>query len=141
MLKILLPVDGSDYANKAVTGFIALLDWYKEKPELHLLNVQYPLRGNAALFINQTDIKQYHQEEGQKELQSTCALLDQAGVAYQYHIVVGDPAEMIVRFASEKQCDQIVMGPRGAGGIQGLLLGSVSSKVMQLAKTPVLLIK
>jgi nucleotide-binding universal stress UspA family protein len=141
MLKILLPVDGSDYANKAVTGFIALLDWYKEKPELHLLNVQYPLRGNVALFINQTDIKQYHQEEGQKELQSTCALLDQAGVAYQYHIVVGDPAEMIVRFASEKQCDQIVMGPRGAGGIQGLLLGSVSSKVMQLAKTPVLLIK
>lgn len=141
MLKILLPVDGSDYANKAITGFIALLDWYKEKPELHLLNVQYPLRGNVALFINQTDIKQYHQEEGQKELQSTCALLDQAGVAYQYHIVVGDPAEMIVRFASEKQCDQIVMGPRGAGGIQGLLLGSVTSKVMQLAKTPVLLIK
>ena len=141
MLKILLPVDGSDYANKAITGFIALLDWYKEKPELHLLNVQYPLRGNVALFINQTDIKQYHQEEGQKELQSTCALLDQAGVAYQYHIVVGDPAEMIVRFASEKQCDQIVMGPRGAGGIQGLLLGSVNSKVMQLAKTPVLLIK
>lgn len=141
MLKILLPVDGSDYANKAITGFIALLGWYKEKPELHLLNVQYPLRGNVALFINQTDIKQYHQEEGQKELQSTCALLDQAGVAYQYHIVVGDPAEMIVRFASEKQCDQIVMGPRGAGGIQGLLLGSVTSKVMQLAKTPVLLIK
>lgn len=141
MLKILLPVDGSDYANKAISGFIALLGWYKEKPELHLLNVQYPLRGNVALFINQTDIKQYHQEEGQKELQSTCALLDQAGVAYQYHIVVGDPAEMIVRFASEKQCDQIVMGPRGAGGIQGLLLGSVTSKVMQLAKTPVLLIK
>jgi nucleotide-binding universal stress UspA family protein len=141
MLKILLPVDGSDYANKAVTGFIALLDWYKEKPELHLLNVQYPLRGNVALFINQEDIKQYHQEEGLKELQSTRALLDQAGVAYQYHIVVGDPAEMIVRFAGEKQFNQIVMGPRGAGAIQGLLLGSVTSKVMQLASTPVLLIK
>ncbi|MBS0483813.1 MAG: universal stress protein [Proteobacteria bacterium] len=141
MLKILLPVDGSDYANKAVTGFIALLDWYKEKPELHLLNVQYPLRGNAALFINQEDIKQYHQEEGLKELQNTRPLLDQAGVAYHYHIVVGDPAEMIVRFAGEKEFDQIVMGPRGAGGIQGLLLGSVTSKVMQLAKTPVLLIK
>ncbi len=141
MLKILLPVDGSENASKAVTDFIALLDWYKEKPELHLLNVQYPLRGNVALFINQADIKQYHQEEGLKELQSTRALLDQADAAYQYHIVVGDPAEMIVRFASEKQFDQIVMGPRGAGGIQDLLLGSVTSKVMQLAKTPVLLIK
>ncbi|MBV6447748.1 universal stress protein [Nitrosomonas sp.] len=141
MLKILLPVDGSDNARKAVTDFIPLLNWYAEKPELHLLNVQYPLRGNVALFINQADIKQYHQEEGLKELQGTRALLDQAGVAYQYHIVVGDPAEMIVRFASEKQFNQIVMGPRGAGGIQGLLLGSVTSKVMQLASTPVLLIK
>lgn len=141
MLKILLPVDGSDNARKAVADFIPLLNWYAEKPELHLLNVQYPLRGNVALFINQADIKQYHQEEGLKELQGTRALLDQAGVAYQYHIVVGDPAEMIVRFASEKQFNQIVMGPRGAGGIQGLLLGSVTSKVMQLAKTPVLLIK
>lgn len=141
MLKILLPVDGSDNARKAVADFIPLLNWYAEKPELHLLNVQYPLRGNVALFINQADIKQYHQEEGLKELQGTRALLDQAGVAYQYHIVVGDPAEMIVRFAGEKQFNQIVMGPRGAGGIQGLLLGSVTSKVMQLASTPVLLIK
>lgn len=141
MLKILLPVDGSDNAGKAVADFIALLEWYKEKPELHLLNVQYSLHGNVSLFINQADIKQYHQEEGLKELQDTRALLDQAGVAYHYHIVVGDPAEMIVRFASEKQFDQIVMGPRGAGGIQGLLLGSVTSKVMQLARTPVLLMK
>ena len=141
MLKILLPVDGSDNARKAVADFIPLLNWYAEKPELHLFNVQYPLHGNVALFINQADIKQYHQEEGLKGLHDARALLDRAGVAYQYHIVVGDPAEMIVRFASERQFDQIVMGPRGAGGIQGLLLGSVSSKVMQLASTPVLLVK
>ncbi|MCE7913585.1 MAG: universal stress protein [Nitrosomonas sp. PRO4] len=141
MLKILLPVDGSDNSTKAITDFIRLLDWYKEKPELHLLNVQYPLSGNVSLFINQADIKQYHQEEGLKSLQNTRALLDQAGIAYQYHITVGDPAEMIVRFAAEKQYDQIVMGPRGKGNIQGLLLGSVTNKVMQLSNIPVLLVK
>lgn len=141
MLKILLPVDGSENASKTVADFIPLLDWYQEKPELHLLNVQYPLDGNVSLFINQSDIKQYHQEEGLNSLQSSRDLLDRLGIAYQYHIVVGDPAEMIVRFASEKQLDQIVMGPRGKGGIQSLLLGSVTSKVMQLAKTPVLLVK
>ena len=49
---------------------------------------------------------------------------------------------MIVRFAVEKNYDQIVMGPRGKGrGIQGLLLGSVTHKVMQLSSIPVLLIK
>ena len=141
MLKILLPVDGSDNSSKSVTDFIRLLDGYKEKPEIHLLNVQYPLDGNVSLFINQADIKQYHQEEGLKCLQNTRDLLDQAGIAYQYHITVGDPAEMIVRFAAEKHYDQIVMGPRGKGNIQGLLLGSVTNKVMQLSSIPVLLVK
>ena len=141
MLKILLPVDGSDNSSKAVTDFIRLLDWYKEKPEIHLLNVQYALDGNVSLFINQADIKQYHQEEGLKSLQNTRDLLDQAGIAYQYHITVGDPAEMIVRFAAEKHYDLIVMGPRGKGNIQGLLLGSVTNKVMQLSSIPVLLVK
>ncbi len=141
MLKILLPVDGSDNSSKAVTDFIRLLDWYKERPEIHLLNVQYALDGNVSLFINQADIKQYHQEEGLKSLQNTCDLLDQAGIAYQCHITVGDPAEMIVRFAAEKHYDQIVMGPRGKGSIQGLLLGSVTNKVMQLSNIPVLLVK
>lgn len=142
MLKILLPVDGSDDSSKTITDFIHLLDWYKEKPEIHLLNVQYSLDGNVSLFINSADIKQYHQEEGLKSLQKPRDLLDQAGIAYQYHITVGDPAEMIVRFAVEKDYDQIVMGPRGKGrGIQGLLLGSVTHKVMQLSSIPVLLIK
>lgn len=141
MLKILLPIDGSENSGKAVADFIQLLDWYKEKPEIHLLNVQYPLDGNVSLFINPADIKQYHQEEGLKSLQHARDLLGQARIACQYHIIVGDPAEMIVRFATEKQYDQIVMGPRGKGGIQGLLLGSVTNKVMQLSSIPVLLVK
>ena len=141
MFKILLPVDGSENASKTVADFIRLTDWYKEKPELHLLNVQYPLDGNVSLFINQADIKQYHQEEALKSLQNTRDLLDQAGISYQYHIIVGDPAEMIVRFATEKQYDQIIMGPRGKGGLSGLLLGSVTNKVMQLSNIPVLLVK
>ena len=141
MLKILLPVDGSECSKKAVADFIPLLEWYKEIPELHLLNVQYPLDGNVSLFINQADIKQYHQEEGLKNLHEARDILDREGIAYQFHITVGDPAEMIVRFATEKQYDLIVMGPRGRGGIKGLLLGSVTSKVMQLSQIPVLLVK
>ncbi len=141
MLKILLPVDGSDNSGQAVTNFIHLLDWYKKKPELHLLSVQHSLDGNVSLFINQTDIKQYHQEEGLKSLQNARDLLDRAGIDYQYHITVGDPAEMIVRFAAEKHYDQIVMGPHGKGDIQGLLLGSVTNKVIQLSNIPILLVK
>lgn len=141
MLKVLLPVDGSEHATKATADFVQRRDWFRSDLELHLLNVQYPLDGNVSLFINQADIKQYHQEEGMKSLQNTRDFLDRAAIVYQYHITVGDPADMIVRFAIEKGYDLIVMGPRGKGGMKGLLLGSVTNKVMQLSSIPVLLIK
>lgn len=141
MLKILLPVDGSDNSDKAVADFISMINWYKEPPEVHLLTVQTPLSGNISSYISATDIKQYHQEEGLKSLENARRLLDQAGISCQYHITVGDPAEMIVRFATEQKYDQIVMGPRGKGNIEGLLLGSVTNKVMQSALIPVLLVK
>jgi nucleotide-binding universal stress UspA family protein len=141
MLRILLPVDGSDNSNKSVSDFIRLLGWYRETPEIHLLNVQPPLHGGVSSFIDRENIKQYHQEEGFKGLQSARNLLEQAGIVYQPHILVGDPAEMIVHCATEKKCDQIVIGPRGLGGAKGLLMGSVANKLMQLSPLPVLLIK
>lgn len=141
MLKILLPVDGSDVSNKAVADFIKLLDWYRETPEIHLLNVQLPLHGDICMFIDKDNIKQYHREEGLKALQASRDLLQLAGITCQLHILVGDPAEMIERCAIEKQCNQIVIGPRGLGSVKGLLLGSVTNKVMQLSTIPVLLVK
>jgi len=141
MLKFLLPIDGSENANKAVRKVIDTMDWYATEPELHLLNVQHPLDGNASLFINQNDIKQYHHEEGMKCLQNAFSILNQSSKKYKYHITVGDPAERIEQFASEQQCDLIVISARGHGVIKNLLLGSVVNKVMQLASKPVLLIK
>lgn len=141
MLRILLPVDGSAAASKTVAAFIRQLDWYREVPHIHLLNVQIPLRGNVSMFIGPDNISLYHQEEGMKELQTARDTLDKAGVACQFHIIVGDPADMIVRYAREKQVDLIVIGSRGHSEIESLLLGSVTSKVMQLSTVPVLLTK
>ena len=141
MLKILLPIDGSDSSNKSVADFIQLMDCYKETPEIHLLNVQLPLDGNISSFIDKGNIRQYHQEEGMKKLQNARELLGQAEFTCQVHIVVGEPAEIIVNFAKEKQFDRIVIGPRGMGVVKSLLLGSVTNKVMQLSTIPVLLVK
>ena len=141
MLKFLLPVDGSDTSVKAVGEFIKLIGWYKEVPEIHLLNVQYPLRGSVPMFIDKESIDLYYQEEGMKELQPARELLDRAGIAYRFHITAGTPPDMILRYAEEINCDKIIIGPRGLGAVKGILLGSVASKIMQLATIPVLLIK
>jgi nucleotide-binding universal stress UspA family protein len=141
MVKILMPIDGSAASDKAVADFIQLLDWYKETPEIHLLNVQLSLHGDISMFIDKETIQQFHQENGMKKLQNARDLFNQAGLSCQYHITVGDPAEIIVQFAKERFFDQIVIGARGLGAVKSLLLGSVASKLIKLSSIPVLVLK
>lgn len=141
MLRFLVPVDGSDNSSNAIGKFIKLLDWYKELPQIHLLNVQLPQRGNVPLLVDKESIDWYHREEGTKALKAARSSLDHSNVAYQHHIAVGSPAETITRYAMEIDCDQIVIGPRGLGVMKGILLGSVAAQVMHLSTIPVLLIK
>lgn len=55
-------------------------------------------------------------------------------------VEIGDPAKRIVDMASARQADLIVLGRRGRGAIAQLLLGSVSHKVVQTSKCPVLIV-
>ena len=141
-MKILIPVDGSANAQRAVDYVIKNAPALKESPQLLLLNVQWNVAtGNVKLFINQETINDYYREQGMAALQSARVALDAAALPYQYHISIGTPAEAIVQYANEQGVDQIVMGRQGQGGLQSLLLGSVVNKVLHLASCPVLLVK
>jgi nucleotide-binding universal stress UspA family protein len=141
-MKILLPVDGSANAQRAVDQVIKYIAALKQTPQLLLLNVQWNMaKGNVKLFIDQEAINDYYREQGMAELESARAALDAAGLPYQYHISVGTPAEAIAQYADEQGVDQIVMGRQGQGAVKTLLLGSVVNKVLHLADCPVLLIK
>ena len=140
--KILIPVDGSANAQRAVDYVINNIAALKAPPQLLLLNVQWNVAtGNVKLFISQESINDYYREQGVKALQLARAALDAAALPYQYHVSVGTPAEAIVQYADEQGATQIVMGRQGQGGLQSLLLGSVVSKVLHLASCPVLLVK
>ena len=141
-MKILIPVDGSAYAQHAVEYVIRNAAAWKESPQLLLLNVQWNVAaGNVKLFISQETINDYYREQGMAALQPARAALDAAALPYQYHISVGTPAEAIVQYADQQNVDQIVMGRQGQGGLQSLLLGSVLNKVLHLAKCPVTMVK
>jgi nucleotide-binding universal stress UspA family protein len=56
-------------------------------------------------------------------------------------VLDGDPARAIIGSVNKSRGDEIVMGTRGLGRIGGLLMGSVATKVVQLAPVPVTLIK
>jgi len=56
-------------------------------------------------------------------------------------VKAGLVAEAIAQVARDESINHIVMGTRGLGSIQGLLLGSVAMKVVHLAEVPITLIK
>ncbi|HYD79321.1 MAG TPA: universal stress protein [Paucimonas sp.] len=141
MLKVLLAVDGSDSASRAVAYAIKRAPAFKDGFQVHLINVQPSLHGSVSAFIDAAQIKQYHQEEGMKVLLPARGQLDAAGVSCLTHLFVGEPAEVIARLAKDLACDEIMLGTRGLSGISGLLVGSVATKVVHLADVPVLLIK
>ena len=73
------------------------------------------------------------------EFTSLCPVTGQPDFA---HLVIDyAPGETIVAFAEDVGADEIVMGTRGLGGLAGLLLGSVATEVISLAKVPVTLVK
>lgn len=140
-MKILIPVDGSDGANRAVDHVIAGASLLKEMPQIALLNVQWNVAsGNVKLFINRQTINDYYREQGMAALAMPREKLDAAGLAYTYHISIGTPANAIVQYAQEQQVDQIVLGKSGKGSLSSLLLGSVASKVLHLAPLPVVVV-
>jgi nucleotide-binding universal stress UspA family protein len=139
MLKVLIPVDGSDNSLRTVQFVIGKAALYKEPLEIHLLNVQHPFPGTIRGVHEQAE--QYHHDEGIKALAAARKLLDAAGLKYLYHISVGEPGETVAHFVREKKIQQVVMGTRGAGAVANMLLGSVATKVLHLVEVPVLLVK
>ena len=141
-MKILLPVDGSECALRAVGQLIAHSAWFRDMPEIHLLHVHPPIPiGRVQAHIGKETLHSYYLEEGQQALLPAQQALDAAGRFHTTHIHVGQPAEVISRMAAELAVDLIVMGSHGRSGVAGLLVGSVANRVLNLAPCPVLLVK
>jgi len=141
MLNVLVPIDGSDNALRALRHVISPTSICREPGQIQLLNVQPPVAsGVVRLFLSREDLSGYYQEEAEKALAPIRQELE-AGVSFQVEVRVGEVAETIVRYAREQRCSLIAMGTRGQGSVANLLLGSVATKVIGLSEIPVLLVK
>ena len=143
MKSVLLPIDGSPCALRAVELILANRARYSHPEEMaiHLVNVQLPFTVEDIRWASKEQVNEYYQGRSERETREACALLDRAGVGYTRHDLVGEAAEEIAALAETLACDQIVMGTHGRGAMQGLLMGSTTTKVIHLAKVPVLLVK
>ena len=80
------------------------------------------------------------QKEGQMATRYVEELAKASGVGIETKVVVGNPAEAILKSAEENHMDAIVIGSIGRTGLSKFLLGSVAEKVVRNSKIPVILI-
>jgi nucleotide-binding universal stress UspA family protein len=144
MPRVLIPVDGSDHSLRAVNHAVGLKDSLREKLEVLLLNVQHPVPMSALLLDGRLStvrrLEEPLREHGLAQLARASAALTAAGIEFQPHVEIGEPAPVIAGFAATYHCEMIIMGTRGLGAIAGIWLGSVATRVVHLAKAPVVLV-
>lgn len=137
----LVPFDGSVQSANALTLAIREIKDRVNPPELMILNVQLPLSTDITRFIDSNTLDGFHKKAGEEALTTAKVQLEQAGVAHTVHIQVGSVAKTIVGFAENHHCSLIVMGTHGHSSVAGLLMGSVTTKVLRQSSIPVLLTK
>jgi len=144
-MKILCAVDGSKHSRWALE---VLRCWsFPQESALALLHVLDVARFGPAKGLSRASQEAMKRARGLEEgiarglLAREKAKLLPGWAAVENRIVRGHPAEAIIRSASRRKADLIVMGSRGQTDIRAFLLGSVSRKVVMHAASPVLLIK
>lgn len=141
-MRILLAVDGSPCADRAVDYAIAYAAELRQGPEIHLLHVHPPIPiGRIQAHVAPETLQAYYREESEAALAAARRRLVAAAVPFVPHIHVGQPAEVIAKQAKELDCDLVLMGTHGRGAVVGLVTGSVATRVLHLVDCPVLLVK
>ncbi len=129
--KILVPIDGSDHSRKALQYASDIASKYKAI--VYLLHVVAPLPSIPYEDIVE-EMRESQERFAKKILGEAVRKIKKKGITnFQSTMLHGDPARGIVDFAKRNDIDMILMGSRGAGGLQSLLLGSVSHRVCHLA--------
>jgi nucleotide-binding universal stress UspA family protein len=120
---ILVPTDGSEFAERGVAHGLALAKAVGAK--VFAINVVEPIFAVTGDFAGVLD----RVAKAAGEAGVSCETIQLENVP---------PHQAIIKAAEDKGCDLIVMSSHGLGGLPMLLIGSVTNKVLTYAKTPVL---
>jgi nucleotide-binding universal stress UspA family protein len=135
--KILVPLDGSKYSEKALQRACEVANAFDSK--LILLYVV-----EKSLPINILDRKVYLEilrKFGNKTLEKANNVLSKKGITAKTFLKEGNIVNEIKKVAKKENCDLIIVGNKGFGSVTRFLLGSVSNKLAQSSSCSLLIIK
>ncbi len=139
MQKILVAHDGSKSSDKALKKAVELA--VKFNTSLTVLSVIPELYLTELSSVDRSRIFDALSRETSEAMEKIRKSLSGKSMDVKTLIRQGDPAEKILETAQKMKADLIVTGSHGKHGTKKFLLGSVSSKVVDYSKCPVLVIK
>lgn len=140
---ILVPVDGSSTSVQAVQKAAALAKVFGSRVSTVFVIDPYPFTGVGTEFAyGQTEYLQAANAEAKQAIATATASLDAAGVKSTAEILESHtPWRGIVEYAQQQAVDLIIMGSHGRSGLEKLVLGSTTQRVLSNVTIPVLVVR
>lgn len=139
--RIIVPVDGSEGSGRAA-AFAARLGSALGIP-ITLAHV-VPMTPESVMGLSQLDkaeVEKVQRRRADTVLSEVRAAMGEAGEGAEEKVMVGDPAEEILRYVNAEPEALVVMGRRGLSPVRTLMLGSVSEKVLRGTSSTVTLVR
>ncbi|MGC9106318.1 MAG: universal stress protein [Thermoprotei archaeon] len=139
--RIVVAFDGSDHATRALDVAINLAKAFNSRLDVIEVVDTAALLGMGFAPIPSEVINQIYNKT-KTDLENARKRAEASGLKdVNTEILEGDPATSIIEYASKNGADLIVMGSRGLSTFKRIVLGSVSAKVVQESRIPVLVVK
>jgi nucleotide-binding universal stress UspA family protein len=133
--KILLATDGSEDARRATEAAVDLAN--RSQSELHVAHVWHDVPGFAHAFV-----KRELRRQGQEILDEQVQKIEEAGgTITQAHLRGGRTSDEVIKLSEELGVGLLVVGSRGLGTVQRILIGSHSEEIVHHARVPVLVVR
>ena len=140
-MKILLPVDGSDYTKRMLAYLAAHEELLPGDHEFTVFTVVEPFSPYATNLAKPVSMEDFLQDQAEQVLGPVRSFAQQQGWKVRTDYVPGSAVQAIVEKADVLKPDLIVMGTHGRTALGTLVLGSVANGVLGNCKIPVMLIR
>ena len=137
--RILVGIDGSEGGRRALDAALNLADLCQA--DLVVVSVEENLPAYAATVGEVTDAERVEHRYFRQIQHEARRVIAARGVQAQLEVVPGHAAVALVRLASERDCDLIVLGHTGHSRLHHLFLGSTADRVVEGAHCAVLVVR
>ena len=138
---VLIPTDGSELSSKAEAAGLAMAKAVDAKVTALTVTAPFQFIGmDPMMFVaTEPEYEKVQAARAEKALEGVRMTAAAIGVPVEtLRAVSTHPFESIIATAKERGCDLIFMASHGRSGVAGLILGSVTTKVLTHSKIPVL---